>query len=94
MKPVTRRTFIQNSALLTLLSAGPRQLFAVTKDTGWEPKRPINPHVDITRVVCAVNPSIISKNPVSWQSVSGCKKASEVETVALEYLNYYKSIMK
>lgn len=68
MKPVTRRTFIQNSALLALLSSvDPRQLFAATKNNGWEPKRPVNPQIDNMRVVCAVNPSMISKNPQSWQ---------------------------
>ncbi|HEX2959900.1 MAG TPA: hypothetical protein VHO70_23895 [Chitinispirillaceae bacterium] len=68
MKQVTRRTFIQNSAFLTLLrSIYPRQILAATKDTGWEPKRPVNPQIDNMRVVCAVNPSIITKNPQSWQ---------------------------
>lgn len=68
MNKVTRRTFIKNSALLTLLSSvNPGKLFAVPKNSGWEPKRQVNPQIDNMRVVCAVNQSIITKNPLSWQ---------------------------
>ncbi len=68
MESLSRRTFIQNSALLTLLSSVyPKQLFAASHSTGWEPRRPVNPQIDNMRVVSAVNPLMITRNPQSWQ---------------------------
>jgi hypothetical protein len=69
MEKVSRRRFMQSSAVLTFLaSVQPQHLFASTKKTGgWDVGRQVNPQIDNMRVVCGVNPAMISKNPLSWQ---------------------------
>jgi hypothetical protein len=54
--------------LAALATLNPRLLTAsANKTDGWEPKRRVNPDIDNLRVICAVNPAMITKDPVSWQ---------------------------
>ena len=68
MDIISRRQFVGATAGTIALLALNNQAFAKSEPVqGWETRRQVNPAIDNMRVVCAVNPAMITKAPTSWE---------------------------
>jgi hypothetical protein len=67
MDEFSRRQFLKSTAAVTALAgiglAAPR----TESPKGWDLRRAVNPAIDNLRVVGAINPAMITKDPLSWE---------------------------
>jgi hypothetical protein len=84
MNPVSRRTFIGSAVAgsVGLLTAGTLKCAGGATNTSiFTPRMAVNPAIDNLRVVCGVNPAMITGNPTGWEmeGQNRCITADQVE---------------
>lgn len=69
MPSTTRRQFLATTAGAAAIAAATAHAGAPAPATSfaWTPRKPVNPSIDNLRVVCGVNPAMITGEPVSWE---------------------------
>jgi hypothetical protein len=76
----SRRQFLKSTAAVTALAGIGMSASKNDIPKGWQPRRPVNPAIDNARVVCAINPAMITKDPLSWEMAAQNSVISTSET--------------